>query len=75
MERGRGVRRAVTGLLALAVVASLRVGGGGVAAGPGFATTTLVNPAFKGANTEPSLRFARDGTALGSATLPGPTSG
>ncbi|HEY2704793.1 MAG TPA: sialidase family protein [Candidatus Dormibacteraeota bacterium] len=63
MDRRRGVRRAVTGLLAVAVVASLRVGGGGAAAEPGFTTTTLVNPAFKGANTEPSLRVARDGTA------------
>jgi hypothetical protein len=62
MDRRRGVRRAAAGLLALAVVASLRVGGD-AAAGAGFVAGTLVNPVFRGANTEPSLRVARDGTA------------
>src|SRR5205807_2686208 len=51
------------GPLALAALASARLDGGGVAAGPGFVVSTLANPVFKGANTEPSLRLARDGTA------------
>jgi hypothetical protein len=62
MDGRRGVRRASAGLVALAVVTSLRLGGD-AAAGPGFVTTTLHNPGFKGANTEPSLRVARDGAA------------
>ena len=59
----RGVRYGAAGLLALAALASARLDGGGVAAGPGFVVSTLANPVFKGANTEPSLRLARDGTA------------
>ena len=63
----RGLRYGAAALLALAAVASARPGGGGVAAGPGFAVSTLPNPAFKGADTEPSLRLAHDGTAYAGA--------
>jgi hypothetical protein len=59
----RGARYGAAGLLALAALASARPGGGGAAAGPGFAVSTLANPVFKGADTEPSLRLASDGTA------------
>jgi len=46
----------------LAALLSLRLGGGGAVAGPGFVTETLANPVFTGANTEPSIEVARDGT-------------
>ena len=59
----RGARYGAAGLLALAVLASARPGGDGAAAGPAFVVSTLANPVFTGADTEPSLRLARDGTA------------
>jgi hypothetical protein len=62
MDPRSGVRRGAAGLVALGVLASVPLGGGGAAAGPGFVVSTLPNPVFNGADTEPSLRIAPDGT-------------
>ncbi len=63
MEARRGRWRGGAAALVLVAAASLRLGGGDASAGPGFVTATLPNPAYAGADTEPSLRLGRDGTA------------
>ena len=63
MEGRRGRWRGSAAALVLVAAASLRLGGGAASAGPGFVVTTLGNPAYPGADTEPSIRLGRDGSA------------